>query len=316
VHVAGVEMDPVKMSEKSAAVHVRKVSGARFNALDALLAVRKPADESLPSVIARVDFLLQDLKALCPEGYTMDNLNDDLSAMAMICALGPEYTKFASSLVHFDPTRSKVVQAFIHKNNHHLPRAGGVDNAAYRAQGPPLSSTTQDTMCDFCCFKGHLEATCYCHAAARDQACKDIAERKAGRHIGRPQAATIASTTSGLSESVQSAGQAYSVELAGNASTSSSPEPLPAVLAVSSTDWTANTGATAHMMPHRHWFASYTPCNVPIRLANSKLVYTVGIGSVRFQPVEEGCQSRVVEFTRVLHVPELCSNLLSVLYLT
>jgi hypothetical protein len=30
----------------------------------------------------------------------------------------------------------------------------------------------------------------------------------------------------------------------------------------------------------------------------------------------EGCQSRVVEFTRVLHVPELRSNLLSVLYLT
>jgi hypothetical protein len=30
----------------------------------------------------------------------------------------------------------------------------------------------------------------------------------------------------------------------------------------------------------------------------------------------EDHQSRVVEFTRVLHVPELCSNLLSVLYLT
>jgi hypothetical protein len=70
------------------------------------------------------------------------------------------------------------------------------------------------------------------------------------------------------------------------------------------------------MTPHRHWFASYTPCNVPIRLADSKLVYAVGIGSVRFQPVVEGCQSRVVEFTRVLHVPELRSNLLSVLYLT
>jgi hypothetical protein len=57
-------------------------------------------------------------------------------------------------------------------------------------------------------------------------------------------------------------------------------------------------------------------CAIPIRLANSELVYAVGIGSVRFQPVVEGHRSRVVEFTRVLQVPELRSNLLSVLYLT
>jgi hypothetical protein len=69
-------------------------------------------------------------------------------------------------------------------------------------------------------------------------------------------------------------------------------------------------------MPHCHWFTSYTPCNIPIRLTNSKLVYVVGVGSVRFQPVVEGQQSRVVKFTRVLHVPELHSNLLSVMYLT
>jgi hypothetical protein len=52
VHVAGVEMDPVKMWEKLAAVHVQKVSDARFNALDALLAVRKSPDKFLPSVVA------------------------------------------------------------------------------------------------------------------------------------------------------------------------------------------------------------------------------------------------------------------------
>jgi hypothetical protein len=52
VHVVGVEMDPVNMWEKLAAVHVQKVSGARFNALDALLAVRKSPDGSLSSVVA------------------------------------------------------------------------------------------------------------------------------------------------------------------------------------------------------------------------------------------------------------------------
>jgi hypothetical protein len=246
----------------------------------------------------------------------MDNLDSDLSAMAMICALGPEYAEFASSLVHFDPTHLEVVQAFIHEHNHCLPCAGGADNATYHAQGPPVSSSAQDTVCDFYGFKGHLEATSHCCAAARDQALKDIAKHKAGCRTGHPQAANVASTASGSSESVQSTRQAYSVELAGNASTSSSPEPFPTVLAASSTDCTTDTGTTAHMMPHCHWFTSYTPCNVPIRLTNSKLVYTVGIGSVPFQLVVEGCQFRVVKFTRVLYVPELCSNLLSVLYLT
>jgi hypothetical protein len=115
-------------------------------------------------------------------------------------------------------------------------------------------------MCDFCSFKGHLEATCHRHAAARDQARKDIANHKAGHCPGCSQAANAALAASASLESVQSARQAYSVELAGNAHTSSSPEPLPAVLAVSSTDWTADTGVTAHMTPHRHWFASYTAC--------------------------------------------------------
>ncbi|EIN04321.1 hypothetical protein PUNSTDRAFT_37496, partial [Punctularia strigosozonata HHB-11173 SS5] len=87
VHVVGIEMDPVKMWAKLAEVHLQKVSGARFNALDALLAVRKGADESLPSLIARVDSLHQELKALCPERYSIADLDDDLAAMSMLRSL-------------------------------------------------------------------------------------------------------------------------------------------------------------------------------------------------------------------------------------
>ncbi|EIN04462.1 hypothetical protein PUNSTDRAFT_76114, partial [Punctularia strigosozonata HHB-11173 SS5] len=112
VHVVGIEMDPVKMWAKLAEVHLQKVSGARFNALDALLTVRKGADESLPSLIARVDSLHQELKALRPERYSIADLDDDLAAMSMLHSLGPEYAEFTSSLVRFNPSRSNVVQAF------------------------------------------------------------------------------------------------------------------------------------------------------------------------------------------------------------
>jgi hypothetical protein len=45
------------------------------------------------------------------------------------------------------------------------------------------------------------------------------------------------------------------------------------------------------------------------------VVYSAGIGSVVFQPVVNGKEARGIELLRVLHVPDLRSNLLSCLYL-
>ena len=81
-------------------------------------------------------------------------------------------------------------------------------------------------------------------------------------------------------------------------------------------DWNADTGATSHMTPHREWFKSYAPCNVPIRVANGQVIYAAGVGTVEFSPVREGHPLRSVLFSGVLHVPDLNQNLLSVLTLT
>ena len=104
------------------------------------------------------------------------------------------------------------------------------------------------------------------------------------------------------------------MEFAGSASSSpsssgfSAPSQLaPDVL------WLADTGATSHMTPHRHWLRSYAPFRVPIRLADSTIVYSAGVGSVVFQPVVDGKLARPVEFSRVLHVPALRNNLLACL---
>ena len=68
------------------------------------------------------------------------------------------------------------------------------------------------------------------------------------------------------------------------------------------------------MTPHRHWFRSYSPHSVPIRLANSHIVYSSGLGSVVFQPAAvDGVLPPAIVFHDVLHVPDLASNLLSVL---
>jgi hypothetical protein len=70
------------------------------------------------------------------------------------------------------------------------------------------------------------------------------------------------------------------------------------------------------MTPHSHWIHNYTPFRTPIRLANDLVVYSAGIGSIVFTPTIKGKTTRKLEFARVLHVPDLRTNLISILYLT
>jgi hypothetical protein len=70
------------------------------------------------------------------------------------------------------------------------------------------------------------------------------------------------------------------------------------------------------MTPHRHWIQNYKKYVIPIHLADHTIVYSAGVGTVVFHPIIKGKPVQAVEFTRVLHVPSLRSNLLSVLYLT
>lgn len=149
-------------------------------------------------------------------------------------------------------------------------------------------------------MKNHLEATCY----KRRDAMKELKDKK--KRGGKAKANAAQEDT----ESTQSA------EFAGNASTHDFTNPNSPLLSDAGSDWIVDTGATCHMTPHRHWFNQYTPNRTPIRLANNDVIYSVGMGTVRFQPVVNGKKGRLLEFERVLHVPDLRNNLLSVLYLT
>ena len=104
-------------------------------------------------------------------------------------------------------------------------------------------------------------------------------------------------------------------EFAGKASLRSNSPYTPSQRAAD-TLWTADTGATSHMTPHKHWLRDYKPFSIPIRLANNHIVHSAGVGTLLFAPeLKGGKLGRQVLLSRVLHVPELSSNLLSVLYL-
>src|SRR5258707_10694591 len=80
--------------------------------------------------------------------------------------------------------------------------------------------------------------------------------------------------------------------------------------------WNADTGTSAHMTFNRHWMCHMTPYHIPIHLADGSVLHSEGIGSVRFIPVVNGQEMAPLEFTNVLYVRTLATNLFSVLYVT
>ena len=151
---------------------------------------------------------------------------------------------------------------------------------------------------------GHTTENCFQRAREIARRADEFEARQKGK-----DKAQIANTPSGADEEAAA--------FAGNASTSiDHSHPCSPLILDAATDWNADTGATRHMTPHRHWFNTYTPCRTPVRLADDKVVYSVGKGSILFRPCINNKQAQLLEFHDVLHVPSLRSNLLSVLYLT
>ena len=147
--------------------------------------------------------------------------------------------------------------------------------------------------------RSHCAAECFTRA-------KEITERLNKRR----EKANVAQDTQEMPSEHEAA------EFAGNASAFDFTDPHTPLVSDAETDWIADTGATVHMIPHCHWFTSYTPFKRSICLADSKIIHSVGKGSVCFLPFINGKPQRLLEFHDVLHVSDLPSNLLSVLHLS
>jgi len=91
--------DPKKMWEVLESIHVQKHPSTRFNSYNSLLSITKLPEESLPALTARIKKAMLEIKNLCSDNFTLDDLDADLKSMAMIRALPDEYQSFVSSLV-------------------------------------------------------------------------------------------------------------------------------------------------------------------------------------------------------------------------
>ena len=295
-HYEGYEDNPMQIWIHLEAAHVSKKPAMRFNAYLDLFSIRKRDDETLSSVMIRIDQAMQQIRNLRPQAFTLANLEDELHSMAMITCLPAEYSSFRSSLMLLDQIDKKTLQEAFRNEEINRARSQSEESSSSSVKALVASpSLSQPVKCEFCGLLNHTLHQCFKYQAAQKKVQEDIKARRSR------QGAKKAQESSGVTEFAGSASHRSS-DLAG-----AQPQ---------SDKWNADTGASSLMTPNRHHVSNYTPKRVPVRLADDTIIYSAGIGSVRFQPEIDGRKSKVVEFRDVLHVPELGTSLLAVLYLT
>ena len=295
VHVRGLEDDLAKMWTSLETLHVQKRPATRFNAYSALLSIHKLDTETLPSLITRVEAALQNCKDVADTNMKVDTLYEDLASMALIRALPASYSSFVSTAVLLpDFSYAKVKEAFIlEEHNRRANEAGPSFIASVASQQKGRGK--QNSLCDFCGAPGHVQSTCFKYTKFKKQA-EEERKANAQSRANAKQSASVSVT-----------------EFAGHASALHSSSPR----IHSDSSWLADTGATSHMTPYREWFNTYTQYRIPIAIADGTIIYSAGIGSVCFMPsLPKNQDCNLLEFNRVLHVPDLNKSLLSVLWLS
>lgn len=244
IHFNGIQDDPVKMWTSLQSVHLQKRPGMRFNAYDDLFSIRKQEDESLQSLINRVEDSVKSIRDLRPKDFTLDKLDEELASMALIRALpSEEFSSFTSSLLLMDKLdKTAVHQAFVTEDIQRRRRVqdAGTTSTAFSARSQPPPSSRK---CDFCLKTGHTQDKCWAFEAAQKKAQADAVEEKASgggkRRWNRAKRAQEVHSDAPSAPSTAGAHQAQ--EFAGNASSSSLSPSSPLQLDADF-QWLADTG--------------------------------------------------------------------------
>ena len=224
-------------------------AASRFLAYDEFLSISKQQDESLTSLVARVEDTLQKLRSSRSETLTIDDFEAQLAAMVLIRALPEEFTSFKSSLLLLDSSISlkSVKEAFLQEERTRQPcssemamfAASGKQQQRRRGQGNRQQhrGDPKDLLAVPCTHptcrnrRNHCAAECFIRA--NEIAARNPKREKANQAQDTPQ-------------------EQETAEFAGNASSFDFTDPYSPLVSDAGTDWIADTGATCHMTPHRH----------------------------------------------------------------
>ena len=290
-------------------------STIRFITVNDFLNIQKQPDESISVLIGRMDNALQRLRSSHKAELTLEAFEEELAYSTLLSALPEEFSSFRSALLIQQGdaiSYEKVKTAFLQEEQARAASANGMamrasaassqnqqnqrrqrGNGKRSGQGSTSSSSSPPCTHPSCPKKAnHSTERCFTKQKEEYQSkIKDLEKKITAAKV-------VETPTASITEVVESAGEASALDGT-----------------YTGTDWNADTWATRHMTPHRHWFKDYKPCRVAIRLADHKIIHSTGCGSVVFRFTINGKPQCLLEFHNVLHVPLLHSNLISVLYL-
>ena len=293
VHIRAHEDDPIMIWTTLESTFIKQRAAPRFNAYQELFSIRKESSESLDSVINRVNEQVRIIQSLTPKTFTLDNLYDELSTMALIRSLPQDFSNVINTIAILDTfDKDKVITSLrnLDDTNKQLGSVLIASSSSHQQKKPNSSSKKNQAnrpVCAACERVGHLEENCWL-------------KKKIMAKLQDKTRANSASEDPTHSASISSASCLLSSPLDASAYTL----------------WNSDTGASSHMTPHRHWLRNYKVCQVEIKLADGSSIYSEGVGTVLFEPVINGRPAQQVEFSNVLHVPALRNNLFSVLFLS
>ena len=139
------------------AAHLSKKPGAHFNAYDDLFSIRKQDSESLVDLGVRIEKAMQAIQNLWPVGFTIEQLDEELQCMALVCALPDEFCHLAFTLLLVDKLdKAMILQAFRSEELNQQCNGELVNKA--RAFGKRASIA--DITCYFSKKKGHTTYNC------------------------------------------------------------------------------------------------------------------------------------------------------------
>jgi len=257
----------VKMWGLLESAHVQKKPGARFNAYDDLFSIQKNNDETLVDLAVRIEHAMGNIKNLWSKDFTLEKLDDELQCMALIRALPEEYSHFSTSLLLLDSlNKERIIQAF---RSEELNRQRQVETVN-RAKAYHAGSSGRSGSCNYCKKSGYWKSDC----PDLKEPWKKYSGSRAGSGNGNGSGGSQAKKAEEKAEIVtESAGNASAFYFNGHSTSSNIVK------------WNTDTGATSHMTPHRHWIRNYTPYQVPIRLADNRVIYSEGVGTIVFRPL-------------------------------
>ncbi|SJL19091.1 uncharacterized protein ARMOST_22699 [Armillaria ostoyae] len=227
--------DPTKAEKKEMKSYLQDRSSAAGYLCSALMnhsmltLHSKDDDESLSTLVGRVSRAMQDIKALRPEKFTIDELDNELQSMALIRALPSDFDNFVSSILLLHSlSLDKLVAAFHTEETQRRSRdtASATSFKATAVKVQAAFVVPSDAVCSWCTNPGHTENQCFSKKKAQERAVQRTQERQTAR--GGKKGREVKVEKSSIAE--ETASQA-------------SIDPL----SPASSNWNTDTGASSHM---------------------------------------------------------------------